>query len=302
MFNHFPPIKRSILALIIVVSLVSACALPSASTPQPTSSEQTPEAIYTSAVQTVIAQLTQSAPTSIPIEVQFTPTMLPATATQSPTNTQPPSATPTKITPTATVVPTSTSVPTDPKLNLGNPTWKDTFTSDQNWSLSADEHTDMIIKDGKLILTALHPDGWDGWALTWPKTVNFYLEMTATPGTCSGLDRYGVMVRAKSDATEGYLFGFSCDGKYSFRKWDGKSFTKIVDWTSSQAILANANQTNRLGVMAKGDKFSLYANGKLLTEVQDKTYDNGNFGVFVGAKNTANFTVQVSELDYWELP
>lgn len=160
----------------------------------------------------------------------------------------------------------------------------------------------MYIKDGKLVMTAFTTNQWDGWALTWPKTTNFYLEMTATTQTCGGLDRYGLMVRSKQDASVGYLFGFSCDGHYSFRKWDGVKYTKYVDWTKSSSIQNGSNQTNRLGVQADGDHFTLYANGVKLTDFHDASYSGGYFGVYVGAAETANFTVDVTEIDYWELP
>jgi hypothetical protein len=126
--------------------------------------------------------------------------------------------------------------------------------------------------------------------------------MTATPQECSGLDRYGLMIRTKQDGSVGYLFGFSCDGRYSFRKWDGTKTTRYVDWTKSNAIHKGHDATNRLGIKAEGDHFTLYANGIKLTDFHDKSYSSGYFGVFIAAAEIANFTTFVSELDYWEQP
>ncbi|MGE5225009.1 MAG: hypothetical protein ACM3PY_21450 [Omnitrophica WOR_2 bacterium] len=304
----------NIFAVFLVISTLTSCSLPSPVITNAPGVQITPNTVYTQAAQTVVAQLTQAAETQAPSQPGelSTPTTAPvaATATEvSPTaTTVPPTAT-TQITPTATLVATvatatatATSVPTDPKLSLGTPTFSDTFQNGDNWSLSKDQHSDMYVKNDRLVMVAFKPDQFDSWALTWPKTVNFYIEMTASPETCGGLDRYGLMLRANRDANKGYLLGFSCDGKYSFRMWNGKKYTKLVDWTSSSLIVKGANQTNRLGIKAVGNKFSLYANGQLLKTITDNTYSTGFFGVFIAAANTANFTALVKEVDYWELP
>jgi hypothetical protein len=159
----------------------------------------------------------------------------------------------------------------------------------------------MRLTDGKLEMIALNADKWDSWMLSWPDIRDFYLEVTARPGECNGLDRYGLLARAP-DASQGYLFGFSCDGQYSLRIWDGKKFSVLVDWTPSEFIIKGSNQTNRLGFMAEGDRLALYANGNLLSEVQDDTYEQGAFGVFVGAVNTDDFKLEISQVAYWDIP
>jgi hypothetical protein len=114
------------------------------------------------------------------------------------------------------------------------------------------------------------------------------------------MSRYGVIFR--TDADEGYLFGFTCDGQYSLRMWDGEQFTALIDWTYSPYILAGAGQINRMGLAVEGSEFSLYANGYYLDQVQDSTYDEGRFGLFVGSKDGESFVVAVDEIAYWILP
>lgn len=292
------------ICLLILFTLAAACTLPSSSSPIVPETGLTPDAIYTAAVQTVIAQLTQSVANT----PQVQPTQVSSATPQvQPTNTPVPTATPTLTSISATLTPTLTSTPTptlaaeDPRVKLGNPGWVDTFENGDNWALYQDDHVDFYIEAGKLVMVAFNPDQWDGWVLTWPKASNFYLEMTATTKDCGGLDRWGLMFRAAQDASVGYLLGFTCDGRYTMRKWDGKKYTKYVDWTDSKFIHSGSNQTNRLGVMAEGNKFQLYANGNLLTEVKDGSYDSGNFGVYIGSAETTDFTVEVTEVAYWEL-
>jgi hypothetical protein len=310
-------IYKPFLMIAILAVLASACSLPSSPQTTPVPTRETPGLIYTSAVKTVIAELTAAA--STPEAGQASVTALPlaqAPATQAPTvqTILPPTATPTpqptaKPSPTATApkakaspLPSPTPKNTDPTLNLGDPTFQDKFADSTNWGFSADSHTEMVIKDGKLVMKAFNPDQFDGWAITWPKTTNFYVELTAAPQTCSGLDHYGLMLRTKLDGSMGYLFGFSCDGRYSFRKWDGVKYTKYIDWTKNSAIEKGSMVTNRLGVKAEGDHFILYANGVKLNDLHDSSFDQGYFGVFVGAAETANLVVEVDEIDYWELP
>ena len=292
------------ISILILFTLTAACTLPSSSSPVAPETGLTPEAIYTAAVQTVIAQLTQSAANT----PQIQPTQaLSATPQVQLTYSPVPTSTPTLTSTSATLTPTLTSSPTptltadDPRVKLGNPGWVDTFENGDNWALYKDDHVDFYVEAGKLVMVASNPDQWDGWVLTWPKAGNFYLEMTATTKDCSGLDRWGLMFRAAQDASEGYLLGFTCDGRYTLRKWDGKKYTKYVDWTDSEFIHSGSNQTNRLGVMAEGDKLKLYANGNLLTEVKDGSYDSGNFGVYIGSADTQDFTVEVTEVAYWDL-
>ena len=315
--NIIDHIYKPFLIITILAVLVTACSLPSSIPTSTLPNQKTPDLIYTSAVKTVIAQLTSAAttpgsnqssetgtaPTQAPSTVAPTAeTILPPTATLTPNPTAKPSSTATvpEVTPSALPSPTNNS--TDPKLNLGDPTFQDKFADSKNWAFSADNHTDMVIKDGKLVMKAFNPDQFDGWAITWQKTTNFYVELTAAPQNCSGLDHYGLMLRTKFDGSVGYLFGFSCDGRYSFRKWDGVKYTKYIDWTKNSAIQNSSMVTNRLGVKAEGDHFTLYANGVKINDLHDSSFDQGYFGVFVGAAETANFVVEVAEINYWELP
>jgi hypothetical protein len=231
------------------------------------------------------------------------PTQAPPTASLAPTETVPPTDTPTQTpTETPTIAPTATLPSTDPRASLGEPDWEDNFKNGNNWRMGEDPFTKVEVEDKALVLTGRTTS--DGWRLTSPTIQNFYLEMTAKTGSCTGTDHYGLFFRVpdKSDPTDGYLFGFSCDGHYQLRKWDGEKMKVLVTPTSSTAIHAGSDQTNRLGVLADGERIVLYANGVLLKEVTDDTYDEGGFGIFVGARKTDGFTIHVTNIAYWDNP
>jgi hypothetical protein len=314
----------------LLAAILAACSLPAPATP----TGEDPAVVYTAAAQTIMAQITQVTgltpgapgtasttppPATLPAAATETapgsePTAEPATASPTgPPNEQPTSAatgtepapSPTaEATDTQPAAPSATPLPSDPRASLGEPDFRDTFESAENWPLYEDSHVSFDLDDGELVMTAFNPDFWDSWMLSWPVLEDSYLEMTASQESCSGLDRYGMMLRAtKTDRGYiGYLFGVSCDGRYSLRSWSGDKFTIIVDWTASDHLNSGSDQTNRVGVLADGRNLSFYANGNLLKEISDETHQEGRFGLFVGSVNTPDFTVRVDEVSYWEIP
>ncbi len=315
---QFP--KRTLVTFLTTILLLTACSQTS-STPQST---EVPNVAYTAAAETIIAQLTEIAAPSTEMPNVSGTTVSTAAATetvemtqvpaQTITETLAPSATPTEgetqtpePTPSETPEPSETAAPTptlsgsDPKANLGSPTWRDTFDNALNWPLYEDEHVSMQIKDNQLVMTAFNADKWDSWMLTWPVLENFYYEITASSGKCKGQDHYGLVARAPSE-NKTYLFGVSCEGEYSLRKWDGKRMTYLVEWTPSEDILKGANQTNRLGIKADGNTLSLYANGNLLAEKNDNSYKKGGIGVFIGAAETAGSRPRFQKLRIGSCP
>lgn len=254
------------------------------------------------AIMTATATATLALPTDTPV---------PATATQAPAEA---TATVAAPAPTATSPsgPTFTPAPGDPRSRLGAPSSTDSMDDADTWTwpTGKDKYTSASFGDGRQSVTAL--TGTDGWRLANPTGVEFgnlYLEGTFRTTTCASTDHYGLIFRVPvlDEADQGYLFGVTCDGRYSLRRWNGKVGVKgemkwLVNWTANSAIDTGSNKTNRLGAMMVGSRLLLYANGKLLTEVQDATFSSGYFGVFVGSDVTDQLTVQVDEMSYWKNP
>lgn len=240
--------------------------------------------------------------TSQPTEAIPSPTQPVEQPTAIPTETPMPSPTPQ---PTATIV--FTPSPNDPVARLGPASWTDNMDKDNNWPTGSDKFTEISFSDGVMFLTGLTTT--DGWRLTWPQLTNFYLEMTFQTGNCSGNDRYGMIVRVPESRNpdRGYLAGLTCDGKVSLRRWDATVGAKgemvnLIPWTAKSVVKTGSNQTNRLGLMAIGDRLIVYVNGELVGEARDNTFGKGYFGVFVGARDTEKFTIKVDQVRYWENP
>jgi hypothetical protein len=325
--------KIFLLTFLLGLTLLAAgCTLPASYQAEPKGEQN---AAYTAAAETISAQLTElTAPTSAgttPTAVDSYPAALPEgasstapagaptetlpnTSTPLPSSTPIPSDTPTitptgtnTLTPTSTpVLPTSTPTSENVTTGLGEPDWTDSFQTSANWPVYTDEHVEMSIANNHLSMTALKANSrnpWDAWMLSWPQLTNFYLQATITPGQCQGLDRYGLLARAPGfEPISAYLFGVSCDGKYSLRIWNGKTYTNLITWKFDGAIKLGPDQTNVIGLRAEGSSLSLIANDYVLAKVEDDTFASGYFGLFVGAAQTDNFNIQVSNISYWELP
>lgn len=193
-------------------------------------------------------------------------------------------------------------------LDLGTPDWLDSFDANLNrWYLGADNDFQFQIKDGALLMTVFSPGG-DFWRVAQlPELSDFYLEAKYTTGElCSGKDSYGLLVRAPdagSDVVDsGYVFGFSCDGKYRYYRMDGGNYIGLQNWTDSIELKQGAEQTNTIGIQAQGSNFTIYINGTKVTEFSDDTYDQGLFGLMVRSNQTNNLHVYVEEMAYWKLP
>jgi hypothetical protein len=273
--------------------LLVLIALPACSMPLAPSVTLTPT---TDAVATQVSQLLTAQPTATQPE---TPTTVP-TGTLPPTLTSTPTGEP-SATPAPNATPTLN--PDDPRSTYGNPSWNDTLETAKNFYLYENDNTKIDSTPGSLVLTGKTPNGWIGWTLTYAQNpTNFYLEATFKTGDCADSDLYGMVFRASKENT-GYYFGVTCDGQYNLhgRDFNNNEDAEIIALKQASAIHSGANQTNRLGILAQGDRISLYANGTLLEEVTDSTYGSGYFGPFIAANHTANFTVNMDEIDLWKL-
>jgi hypothetical protein len=295
--------KLSITAC-LALGLLAACTRPIGKGPT-----IVPSVAYTQAVQTLAAKLTSTPATTLNSPTQpaisLTPTQeKPAVVEPTKTPLAPTETSKTVSTATTVTSPAATLASTDPLAGLGNPDWHEGFDGTDAWYAYQDEFIQFKSNNNKLEMTAFQANNRNGWALA-PHLLSskFYVEMTATFGNaCKGMDHFGLMLSPASSADRGYLFGISCEGKYVLWKWDGSSMATLAKWKSAKGIQAGGNMTNRIGIKVDGNKLSLYANGILLTELTDKSFDKMYFGVFIGATDSINFLVKVSSLNYWSLP
>ena len=191
--------------------------------------------------------------------------------------------------------------------NLGAPSWIISFDNQSSpWYLGTNDGIDFDIDNGLLAITTSKPTG-DRWRVAQPGYLgNFFLQVKFQTGqNCEGKDGYGLLVRAPNQPNNvidsGYVFSFACDGKYRVYRIDNGSFEGLQNWTSSAALKIGANQSNLMGIYAKDDVLQFYANGILVYEIKDDTYQGGLFGLMIRSEITENFRVFVDEVSSWDL-
>ncbi len=306
---------KNLIPLLLAAVMLAGCGMIGQAVPTPDDAmiaTQVAQILTTMPTATGQAEVSPSPelPTVQPTEVIVAPPTEEPTLTTAPTEEAAPTATATQApTATSTLAPTvAITLPAgDPAGSLGSPSFTDNMSQENRWPTGPDRFTSLSFTNNIMRLTGLTTT--DGWRITIPELTNFYVEATFRTEDCDGNDRYGMIARVPVSSTpdRGYLVGFTCDGKYSLRRWNASigangEMVNLIPWTNSAAINAGSNQTNRMGFMAVGDRLIVYANGQLLQEVRDATFSKGYFGVFVGARDTDNFTVQVQQVRYWENP
>ena len=141
---------------------------------------------------------------------------------------------------------------------------------------------------------------WSSWYTTYPEVKDAYFETTITRPNCSGEDRFGLVIRW-DEAQQFYYMGVTCDGKWGFSFYTkDNQIVNIVDYQSSDAFKP-ANEANRIGILAKGNKFDFYINGtKVGSATDDRLPDAGTFGFLSMSAGTINFKTSVDKLEFWE--
>jgi hypothetical protein len=239
---------------------------------------------------------------------------LPSSITPPPSPTTLPSATqavPPTETPTETPTPGGSPSPTPPPLapddprtglNLAAPEYTDNFSVAYKW-VGPEDSNSATNQMGSERLTATDhkADGYIWWSTTDQQAGDSYAEVSATIGACSGKDAAGFSVRVNgANFDQAYALDFSCDGSFRIRKFITEVAPGVLtEWTTSPEITKGPNVTNRMGLLAKGSKLYVFANGKLIGQVEDTSYASGTFGLYASAVDTAPLTVTFDDFAVW---
>jgi len=160
--------------------------------------------------------------------------------------------------------------------------------------------------DGELNVTGKRLD-FSTWWFSYHTLKDAFIEMTFDTEDCSGEDAYGIIFRGPphlAGESYGYVVSFTCNGKVWVYRLDGvKPFESevLVGEEKIEAIHTGPDEQNVMGVRAEGDKFTIFANGNQVAEVEDDNIDKGRVGVFVRAAGPGAYTYRVTNFAYWIL-
>ena len=209
---------------------------------------------------------------------------------------------------TATFEPTITRTVQPPGIPTGSPSWSDSFDNGARFGINPEGYDDgqtrIIISDGSMILTSISASGWRGWRVTSQKPGNYYLKADFQTEDCGGSDQYGLVIQSPDfESGFGYYFGLTCDGRYAFQKWEDGGLSNLQGWTNDTNINPGTNQNNSIGILKSGNQYNLFVNNVALVTVDDEKFSSpGYFGPFIAGVNTANFSIKLNEIAYWNLP
>lgn len=196
------------------------------------------------------------------------------------------------VQPTATWMPapTPTATPTlipPPNPFRGHLLFQDALKSNRHgWCVATQYDTAWSFRTGALEIDNAETTGTTDIPC-FPQGVSFsdlayQAELTITKAM-SGADGGGLIFRAADQAHYGphyYYFRVGPDGSYDLNKHTGFGPNLILVQGFSGAIKTGLNQTNLLGVAARGSTLDLYINGQFVASVEDSAYTHGAIGLF----------------------
>lgn len=245
--------------------------------------------------------------TALPLLVLFSLTACvslaaPVEPTPSPTATSSltPTPTPTVVwfpaTATLTPLPTKAISPTpDQRPGLGEIVLRDDFSNPDLWVLARSAEGSIALGKDELTIAIAGEKVYLFSVRRGLVLSDFYVEMTASPTLCRGLDEYGLLLRV-SEKQDYYRFTLSCDGQARLNRVVGRETTTPQPWVLSGAIPPGAPSTSRLAVWARGNEMRFFANDEYLFTVRDPLLPSGSLGVFARSSGDLPVTVNFSDL------
>lgn len=161
--------------------------------------------------------------------------------------------------------------------------FKETFTSATNgWETGAIENElgleEVTIADGVYTLQVTANEAFYAEReLPNQEFSNFVLTLDITPHDSQDHYSYGLTFR-QNEALESYVIELGNDGLYAVFLFTGE-WTILQDWTFAEAI--KAGETNKLTIIADGNRLTFLVNGEPLTTIEDDTLSTGAIGLVV---------------------
>jgi len=273
--------------MLVVAVVLSGCDLlrtPSAPT-------LIPDAAYTAAAQTIIAQLTQIAPPETPtppptLAPSLTNTLLPTdTQTTTPTNT---------LTPTEPAIPTLTSTPT----NIPEILFEDDFSYDTGWYTDKGEDFSFEYAKGgyRISVDILNAPIW---SIRERNYTDVRVEVDAAQISGAQDGYYGLVCR-HTDSDNYYALVIGSDGAFGIAKSQNGEFVILRTGTAVPGVIKSGEAANRVRADCVGETISLYANDQKLVEIQDNDFESGYIGVIAGTRLSGGVVVLFDNFAIYE--
>jgi hypothetical protein len=128
-----------------------------------------------------------------------------------------------------------------------------------------------------------------------PLLTDFYAEITARLGLCSGPDEYGLLFRVNS-AGDFYRFALTCTGEMRLDRVRSSQASLVYPRAFSGDVPPGAPGEVRIGVWAVGREMRFFLNDHYQFTVRDPVFRSGTLGVFARSGGETAVTVSFSDL------
>jgi hypothetical protein len=189
----------------------------------------------------------------------------------------------------------------DPALVLGEATWTDSFDDSIDSRDGDNACARLEINQERLHAVRSGADGEFCTLLVQASSPDYYLQVNLEPPVGCVKGEFGLFFRGTREG-EGSYFGRTCEGnsRVVFESRSGSGVLLAEGSAGISRILPGL--PDEIGILARGDRVALYANGILLGEVQDPLYPDGAyFGLFVRSAGGSPFSAAFDNLAYWDL-
>jgi hypothetical protein len=163
-------------------------------------------------------------------------------------------------------------------ISVGDIMHSDDFSVDEGkWANYTNEDVEFVQSDGRYTIKVTPENAYFYSARQGTEISDFVMEVEAAKAGGYDPVAYGAIFRYIDDDNF-YRFSVSNKGYFRFDKKDGGTFSNIIDWTESDAILGD-DSTNIIQIMADGEKFNFYINGMGVAEAYDSSIEAGGVGL-----------------------
>jgi hypothetical protein len=187
----------------------------------------------------------------------------------------------------------------DPDALLYSETFSDL---EGGWGVYKNEYAQVGYGDGEYKM-ALKEVGYvvKGQPVPPQDLADFRIEVDAqqVAGPLDGY--YGVLIRYQPEAGNYYIFKVAVAGYYGVDLRSQGEWVTLVPWAASDAVKQGLGTSNRLQVLAAGDRFAFYVNDLFLAEVTDDTYHSGTIGLGAGAFEETGVEIHFDNLQVYGL-
>jgi len=201
--------------------------------------------------------------------------------------------------PAATAEPAATATPSGPKVLLN-----EDFSQDDVWSTFTSDNGAVSYDAGQYVL-ATKRSQWFVWGQpeSEPTFSDVIIEATVKNTGDADDAGFGLMCNYEDD-THYYYAGVAPDGYLAVVKADGdteKVLSSDTDqWESSDSVPVNAS-SYKIGLECANGRVALYLNKEEIFSAQDKTFTEGQVGVFLQSFDKSDAEVHFDNLTITEV-